>query len=94
MNKIEVIQRLKKLSSLGKIFTSIEISCGDVQALELAIKALESETALEVPVQEQSTLELVNKLSIREGVTKTIIDPHTSKLINIDGPTIVLSVID
>lgn len=52
MNKIDALKHLEELKSSCELFESIETKKEDVEALDIAIKALK-ETAQEVPVQEQ-----------------------------------------
>ncbi|WIF95053.1 BC1881 family protein [Caminicella sporogenes] len=41
-----------------------------------------------------STKELVEEVIKREGVESMVVDPHTEKEVKIEGPAIVIKVID
>jgi hypothetical protein len=40
------------------------------------------------------TCDLVNELKTREGVETTIAEPYEDKTVNVNGPAIVLAIID
>ena len=90
-------QAIEQLKDLRDDFTSIVNFKEDVEALDIAIKALER-TALEVPVQEQLskyyTKDLVEELSKRDGVEVTIAEPYEDIEVKANGPAIVLKIID
>lgn len=66
MNKIEALKHLKELRASCVSFESIETKDEDVEALDIAIKALK-ETAQEVPVQEQPHIN-INQLRVKNGL--------------------------
>lgn len=45
-------------------------------------------------LKEASTKELVEELIKREGVENTIVEPHKDQTIKVNGPAIVISVVD
>lgn len=45
-------------------------------------------------LKDVKTCELVKELARREGVTKTIAEPYEDKTITVNGPAVVLVVVD
>jgi len=85
MKREEVLVQLKDLLYNFKNYKEVDSTKDDVQALEYAIKELESD----IP-----TKDLVEELSKREGVKMNIADPYKDVDIKVNGPAIVLTVID
>jgi Na+/phosphate symporter len=85
MNKEKALMQLKDLLYNFKNYKKVDSTKDDVQALEYAIKEIESD----IP-----TKDLGEELSKREGVKVDIADPHKDVDIKVNGPAIVLTVID
>jgi len=85
MKRDQVLTQLNDLLYNFKNYKKVDSTKDDVHALEYAIKELESDI---------STKDLVEELSKREGVKVDIADPYKDVDIKVNGPAIVLTVID
>ena len=95
MNKAEVIEQLEDLREhcKGYIKEDEEVSgvwSDDVEALNIAIDALRKEEEL----KNAKTYELVEELKKREGVEVKIAEPHKDMPVSVNGPAVVLIVVD
>lgn len=85
MNREEALQRAIELKGHSQEFESVSFIDDDTEFFEYVIKELETD----IP-----TKDLVEELSKREGVKVDIADPYKDVDIKVNGPAIVLTVID
>ena len=95
MNKEEAIAQLEDLSEHCKEYIKEDeegfgVWSDDIEALNIAIDALRKWEEL----KNAKTCELVEELKKREGVEVKIAEPHKDMSVSVNGPAVVLVIID
>jgi hypothetical protein len=95
MNREKVVKQLYNLLEHCEDYEDPEdadnVWNDDVKALKKAIEIIGGER---MKLEEVKTCELVEELKRREGVMAVTVEPHADSIVKVNGPAIVLVVID